>query len=1141
TPLLVRDLLDAYAGAIAPPPQVPYADVVRALATRDLSAARAAWTDAMTGARPTLLFEGQAASPDVGEIEFALPAALDAALRARARERGLTVNTVMQGAWAALLATLTGRDDVVFGAPVSGRFGALAGIADHIGLFSNTVPVRLRLTPHEPLLRQLERLQAQQIALLEHDGLGLAEIQRLAHTNPLFDTLLVSENYPDDASLHARDYAGARLAGLRNRGYTHYPLTVLVLPGETLQLIVEYRDVVREPQRVVGRLLHLLQHLADDATTPWSRFDPRLADERALVDAVNATAHPVPATTLCALIAAQIARTPQATALQDIRDSLTYAQMDRQAGALAARLQAAGVRLGDIVAVALPRSVRLSVALLAVQRAGAAYLPLDTGYPDERLAYMVSDAQPRLLIATGDLAARFGAFAPVLLFDALAADDETAAPSLPALAPQHAAYLLYTSGSTGRPKGVLVSHEAIVNRLLWMQHEYALAADDTVLQKTPSSFDVSVWEFFWPLLVGARLFLAPPDAHRDPEELLRVIEAQRVTTLHFVPSMLAAFVAHLRTLPDATARCTDLRRVFCSGEALPRDLAQRWTPLQSAPLHNLYGPTEAAVDVTFKAAADDDAGTRVAASVPIGRPVWNTQLRILDAQLRPVPVGAPGELYLCGVQLADGYRGRAALTATRFVADPFGDGARMYRTGDIARWLGTGDVEYLGRCDDQLKIRGQRIELGEIEAVLTAQPGVAQAVVVARVIGVAGTDGDARQLVGYVVPRNAQAFDASTLRTALAQQLPAHMVPVAFVELAALPLSTSGKLDRQALPAPELHSSDAREPQTELERLIARAFAQVLERDTVAADADFFALGGHSLAAMRLAAELRRVLQRPVSVGQIMGAASVATLAALLSATDGAAAANAGFGEILSLRAGEGMPLVCIHPASGFAWQYAGLARYLPEGLPLIGLQSPRPDGAIAASADMDAVCERHLANLRRVQPQGPYRLLGYSLGGTVAHGIAARLRAAGETVAFLGLLDTYPPEGQDWSGPAEAEAQSEVEREQAQFLAAADTDDDALVQREKAAMFERIVANYQDAVRLLSQARTPKLAGDAVLFVATRTLPAGWDVRDSWAPYLDALHVHELDCAHEDLLDPQNLQAVGALLAQRLRDSGIG
>lgn len=462
----------------------------------------------------------------------------------------------------------------------------------------------------------------------------------------------------------------------------------------------------------------------------------------------------------------------------------------------------------------------------------------------------------------------------------------------------------------------------------------------------------------------------------------------------------------------------------------------------------------------------------------------------------------------------------------------------MYRTGDVVRWLPTGDVEYLGRSDDQLKIRGQRIELGEIEAAMLAQPGVARAVAHARVLGAGGggmAGADERQLIGYVVPSDPQ-LEAGRLRAVLAHTLPAHMVPVAIVCLDDFPLSPSGKLDRKALPEPASAGMVSRAARPGLESRIAGLFARMLDLPAVQAEDDFFAMGGHSLLAMRLAAELRRELNLPVSVGQIMVAPTVGRLAALLS--DSAAAsdpANRGFGEVLHLRAGRGRPLFCLHPASGFAWQYSGLARHLPGHVPLIGLQSPRPQGVIAASSDIGAACDRHLATLRRIQPQGPYHLIGYSLGGTLAQGIAARLQEAGEEVAFLGLFDTYPPEGQDWNGPTENEARVEVDREREQFLAATEEEMDAVLRAEKDAMFADIVANYADAVRLLSQARSPRFEGEAALFVASKSLPPGWDPQGCWTPYVGGIQAHCFDTVHEDILSLQSLETLGPVLRSLL------
>ncbi|MEC5342633.1 non-ribosomal peptide synthetase [Brenneria populi] len=1136
TPILLRDLFTLlHQGKDAlETRRVSYAQVVRQLAERDAESARRRWREALRGVRPTLLFGERTRDGAVHELELLPEPRLEQALTQLCRRRGLTLNTLMQGIWGLLLASYSGSNDVIFGAPVSGRLGQIEGLEQHVGLFSNTLPVRVTFVPDRPLLDQLAELQSRQIQLIEYDNLGLGEIQRLAGAGTLFDTLLVVENYPDRGIADGEKTA-LRCARVNNRGYTHYPLTLLVLPGERLRLLMEYRDGVAHPQRLAQRLMMLLEQLARQADLPLAAWRLQTPEEQALIAAVNRTERPLPPGTLHQAVAEQARLTPERVALQDRRHRLTYRQMRAQVRLLADRLIAAGVKTGDIVAVALPRSVRLSLSLQAILEAGAAWLPLDTGYPDERLALMVNDAEPRLIVTESGLQARFAPLAPLLLLDHLA--DERQPPSAPDVRvdPRQAAYVIYTSGSTGRPKGVVVSHQAIVNRLRWMQESYRLGDDDVVLQKTPCSFDVSVWEFFWPLMTGASLVMAPPDAHRDPDALRRLIDDYAVTTLHFVPSMLAAWVSALAARRQIG--CGSLRRVFCSGEALSRELALDYQALIAAPLHNLYGPTEAAVDVTYQPASGDALARIQAPGVPIGLPVWNTQLRILDAYLRPAPVGVAGDLYLCGVQLAQGYLRRPDLTAARFVADPFAVGERMYRTGDIARWLDDGAVEYLGRSDDQLKIRGQRIELGEIEQALLALPGVMRAAVCARSLGRASLAGaDARQLVAWVIPQAGVELDTDNLHQALAQRLPAHMLPVRYVPIREFPLSANGKLDRKALPEPQIQRESGRLPASATERLLASLFAEILERETVFADEDFFALGGHSLLAMRLAAEIRRHRHRPLSIGQIMAARSVENIAALLDGQQSADSAESrGMGEIMPLRAGAGPTLFCLHPASGFAWQYAGLLRYLDGDYPIVGLQSPRPQGAIARCHDVAAMCEHHLAAIRRIQPQGPYLLLGYSLGGTLAQGIAARLQQAGQRVAFLGLLDTYPPEGQDWTGPSDQEARREVAHEQAAFMAATEEESDPQLRVEKAAMFDSIVANYKDAVRLLSGAATPRYAGAAALFVATRTLPAGMDVSAAWAPYVDALTAYPQPCEHADILSPASLTRLGPQLNRLL------
>jgi len=1140
TPLFLRDLLRAYSLDVdeLPALAIGYVDVVRRLATRDPAPSREAWAKALEGATPTRLFDHVTATGVVEEYELTLPPAVSDALLSQARQRGVTLNVLMQAVWALVLGSMVGRDEVIFGTPVAGRSAPIDGIDGQIGLFLTTIPVRVALRPDVSLWDQMQRMQAQHALLMERDDLGLGEIQSLAGGGNLFDTLLVVENYPDNDYLD-HDLAGLSIRNIHNRGYSHYPLALLVLPGRELTLLVENRGAVADPRGLAERIAGVLDILVRQPELPVAALPVRTQRDKELVEAVNTTAHPLPSLTLRDLLIAQAGRTPDATALVDADSELTYRQVRHQVLHLAERLREAGVKTGDIVAVALPRSARLSLVILAVIETGAAFLPLDLSYPSDRLAFMLEDAKPRLVIADKSSKSLLGKDALLFLFDEMA-DTSGEVRDLSAdqaLTPQHPAYVLYTSGTTGRPKGVVVSHAAIVNRILWMQHQYPLDGDDVVLQKTPCGFDVSVWEFFWSYMVGARLVMAPPEAHRDPAALTELINTHRVTTLHFVPSMLAVFLATAKEAAVSGARsCSSMKRVFCSGEALAKSLAREFAGLFEAELHNLYGPTEAAVDVTYAPALSGLTDT--SGGVPIGLPVWNTELRILDHFLRPVPAGVAGELYLCGVQLAIGYLGRAELTASRFVADPFGEGRRMYRTGDLARWLPDGQVEYLGRTDHQIKIRGQRVELGEIEAQIERLPGVKQAVVNAVQIGQPGLAGaDERQLVAYVVPypNGSPALDifADTLKAVL----PAHMVPVVFIAIDTLPLSPNGKLDRKALPLPAVSvnaSAAGRVPAEGLESRIAAIFADLLGRETVGAEEDFFAIGGHSLLAMRLAARIRRDLKRQLSVGQIMVMPTVAKLAEhLLAGELVGSMAEGGFELVIRLRDGEGTPLICIYPASGVSWQYSVLSRYLKKDMPIIGLQSPRPQGPIAMSETIDEVCDRQLAILREAQPSGPYYLLGYSLGGTIAYGLAVRLRRMGETVRFLGLLDTYPSEEHDWSDPGGAQANLGAEREQEQLIndAMADFMDDEF-RREKEEMFSHIFENYRDSVTLLSKATTPDYDGRVTLFVAGKSVPPGIDPETCWNGRASAVSIHRLaHCSHEDIVSPASLEILGPLL----------
>ena len=1033
------------------------------------------------------------------------------------------------------LGRLCNRMDYAAGFIFMRRMGSAA--LTSTGPVLNVLPLAVHIDAQETLADLAMRLAAQLKKMRRHQRYDAEQIVRdsgkAAGDEPLFGPVLNVKVFDYQLDIDGVQAVTHTLAtGPVN------DLELALFPDETGGLSLEIlankaRYDEAELRRHVARLTALLAQFAADPALRCGEAEMLSADELARLAAVNDTAVPLPATTLSALVADQARKTPDAPALADAHWQFSYREMRQQVVALAQLLRQRGVKPGDSVAVALPRSVFLTLALHGIVEAGAAWLPLDTGYPDDRLRMMLEDARPSLLITSEDQLARFSdipGLESLCYQQPLAAGDDA---PLALSKPDHTAYIIFTSGSTGRPKGVMVGQTAIVNRLLWMQDRYPLSAQDVVAQKTPCSFDVSVWEFWWPFIAGAQLVMAEPEAHRDPQAMQQFFARYGVTTTHFVPSMLAAFVASLDA--DSVAACRTLRRVFCSGEALPTELCREWERLTGAPLHNLYGPTEAAVDVSWYPACGPELAAVTGSSVPIGWPVWNTGLRILDAAMRPVPPGVAGDLYLTGIQLAQGYLGRPDLTASRFIADPFAPGERMYRTGDVARWLTNGAVEYLGRSDDQLKIRGQRIELGEIDRVMSALPDVAQAVSHACVFNqAAATGGDARQLVGYLVSDSGLPLDTAALKARLAEQLPPHMVPVVLMQLAELPLSANGKLDRKALPLPTLGGErSGRPPEPGMETLVATAFSQLLGCEVNDIDADFFALGGHSLLAMRLAAQLSRQLARQVTPGQVMVASTVGKLSALLAADlSDEQARRLGLDTLLPLRESDGPTLFCFHPASGFAWQFSVLARYLSPRWSITGIQSPRPQGPMASAASLDEVCEHHLRTLLAQQPHGPYYLFGYSLGGTLAQGIAARLRQRGEAVAFLGLLDTWPPETQNWAekeaNGLDPEVLAEIDREREAFLAA---------QQGQASgeLFSAIEGNYADAVRLLTTAHSAKFDGKATLFVAEKTRQAGMDPQVVWGPWVAELEVFSQNCAHVDIISPQAFEAIGPVVREIL------
>ncbi|MEJ0096572.1 MAG: amino acid adenylation domain-containing protein [Methylocella sp.] len=829
---------------------------------------------------------------------------VNALLSARIRQISGTLRisaaSVVHAAWAQVLSRISGRHDVVFGTVLFGRMHAGEGLDRTLGMFINTLPVRIRTSMRsvQQSVQDTHRLLGR---LLQHEHASLALAQRCSGVvapAPLFSTLLNYRHGPDADTRKASnlEWALEGVEVLSTEERTNYPcvlsvddlgtgfiLTAQIGARVGAERLCDYMHTVLE---------NLVQALEDAPQTDIARIEVLAEHERTqLVAEWNATAVDYEgAQTLHELFEAQVAEAPDAVAVAFEGRELTYGELNARSNQLAHYLRQCGVGPEVLVGLCVERSLEMVVGLLGVLKAGGAYVPLDPSYPPERLAYMLDDARPAVLLTQAAVLPRLpGVEIAVLCLDVqwpALAECSAANPARLSEA-DHLAYVIYTSGSTGRPKGVGVPHAGIVNRLNWMQEAYALHDSDRILQKTPFSFDVSVWELFWPLLNGSTLVMARPGGHQDADYLSRVIAQQAITTLHFVPPMLEAFL-NGRELP----RCATLKRVICSGQALPLELQQRFfKALPHAELHNLYGPTEASVDVTFWAC---DAATALNA-VPIGRPIANTQLYILDELLNPAPVGVAGELHIAGAGLARGYLQRPDLTAEKFIANPFGPpGARMYKSGDLARYLPDGAIEYLGRLDDQVKIRGFRIELGEVEAVLAALPGVGEAIVAAR-----EDEPGERRLVAYVTPRAHEAaearegtergedggegdgLEAGALRAALLRVLPDYMVPSHFVALDRLPLTPNGKIDRKALPAPGAQRGEGgyAAPRTPAEAAMAQIWAEVLKLDRVGIHDNFFELGGHSILAMQAIARVQSIFDVELPLRALFEAPTVAQLA----------------------------------------------------------------------------------------------------------------------------------------------------------------------------------------------------------------------------------------------------------------------
>ncbi|WP_156673265.1 non-ribosomal peptide synthetase, partial [Mycobacterium sp. E3251] len=1094
-PILVNETFASLTGQRLAPP-APYRRFVTWLAERDFDAARAAWGRMLAGFdTPTLVAPPHELKPCArGLTTFAVPAETTRALGELARSCQTTVSTVLQAAWAQLLTWLTGNYDVAFGTTVSGRSAEVAGAESMVGLMINTIPVRARITAATTTTELLDQLQSAHNDTLEHEHLSLSEIHRMTGHEKLFDTLFAYENYPLETSAMAVNHE-LSITDFNVFERNHYPLTMqAALSGEQLGLRVEYDAGVFDAgsiEALTERLERVLVTMTADPTRRLSSVDLLDGPEHARLDEIGnraALTRPVPPTvSIVEMFAAQVAHRPDAVALNWGRLSMTYRELDEAANRLAHRLVAEGAGPEQSVALLFSRSAQAIVAILAVLKTGAAYLPIDPAAPAARIRFMLDDAAPVAAVTTAGLLSRLdGTGVRVVDIEDPAIDGyPRTAPPVPGA--DGIAYIIYTSGTTGLPKGVAVTHRNVTQLIGSL--DAGLPAPGVWTQCHSYAFDVSVWEIFAPLLRGGRVVVVPESVVRSPADFRALLVDEGVSVLTQTPSAVS-------TLDPAGL---DSVALVMAGEACPPEVVDRWAP--GRVMVNAYGPTETTMCVAISAPLAAGSGTP-----PIGSPVPGAGLFVLDGWLRPVPAGVVGELYVAGTGVAAGYVGRAGLTGSRFVACPFGEpGARMYRTGDLVLWGDDGQLVYVGRADEQVKIRGYRIELGEVQAALARLDGVQQAVVIAR----EDRPGDKR-LVGYVTGT----ADPAEARTALAGRLPGYMVPTAVVGLDALPLTPNGKLDTRALPAPEYTDGGYRAPSNATEEILAGSFAQVLGVERVGVDDSFFDLGGDSISAMRLIATINTNLVVDLAVRTLFDAPTVRTLSQRLG-TDTTTTQDVV--PIQTLKRGAGTPLFCIHPAGGVSWPYQVLGSYLD--CPIIGIQQTR-QGEETEPRSIREMAENYADRLQEIHPSGPYNLLGWSFGGVIAHEVAVELQRRGCAIGRLILLDAQPtmngaaggvvPHG---DGPGEPRLPEGSRSER---------------------LVDLLAENLRKNIDRYRTHRPGVFDGDITIFSAAGDGgDRGAFLSQSWRPLVSGeILTYSVDCAHDDMLTHDSV----GLYGQRLR-----
>ncbi|WP_431839258.1 amino acid adenylation domain-containing protein [Gordonia hongkongensis] len=1155
------------------------------------------WIDRLAGLPDVLELPADRPRPQVAthrgaQVQFELPAEIVGRMDRLAREYRVTPFMVMHAALSTLLARLSATDDIAVATPIAGRGQSV--LDPLVGMFVNTLVLRTQYDPGASFAELLDQVRTAVLDAFGHADVPFETlVERLNPTrseafSPLAQVMLTFDQAAagilSGSTVHEIGEALSIEPVTPPEVPAQLDLTITVHTGSNRApwsgSVIYATDLFDEATiaSFADKLVRLLDALVADPVVPTGDVAMMDSSEIGRVIAVeHGAAIELPAVeSVAAAVAAQVAATPDAPALLLGDRTVSYREFGARVNTLARDLFSLGVGPDVAVGLCMHRSIEMVVAIHAIVAAGGQYVPFDTAAPAERVSYMVTTADVRIvLVAGGPVPAaveELGDAVTVVPVDAseeIAADARFAGPIIDAerdrpIRPDDAVYTLFTSGSTGRPKGVTLSHAAVLNRLWWGLDALPIDQTDRVVLKTPYTFDVSVPELFAPLMIGATMVVFRADGHLDPVYVAAEIARTRATMVHFVPSMLSVF---LEVAGEHRVRALDsVRIVSTTGEALPPAAAETvraWWP--DVLFFNLYGPTEAAVEITYEKIAHV---SKRDATVPIGIPVWNSSAVVLDSRLQRVPVGVAGELYLGGVQLARGYAARPDLTAERFVADPFGTGGgRLYRTGDLVRRRGDGVLEYLGRTDFQVKLRGQRIELGEIESVIAAVPGVVHAAA-----AVVAAPGGGEHLIGYVSGAPGESVDLDAVRSVVAESLPEYMRPGVWMLVDDIALNSAGKIDRKSLPEPEFIAGEYSAPEGPVEQAIADVFAAVLGVERVGATEAFFDLGGNSLSATRVVARLRERHGFSVELAWLFSDPTVRGLARRL-VEDNAVSNDV----VISLR-GEGSrpPLFCVHPAGGLAWFYGGLAPHLSDR-PIYGLQDPHVVTGEPSVTDARVLARRYVEEIRRVQPYGPYHLLGWSVGGVIAHAMAVHLGELGEQVAYLGIMDSRPedepvivhdgPQHGEPIDAAAAEPGPAIEPDASTVVDVLggwrdlfDLGDDvqastseevtAIIREQISGMgllaadqVERIMDSFESSTQVVLDYRPDVFAGDMHVFTATEDKDDPSALAAAWRPFVTGA-VDNVDVAthHLGMANADALAVVGpALDAQLSQVDGAG